>query len=678
MAGGLIQLITTGKQDSYLTETPQITFFRKIYRRHTIFGIELIEIPPDQQPEYNNKISFKLNNISDLISKCYIEIEIPQNLNFIENSSITALKQNELSNINKNILKWKTLYNNLKQFCSIEILLYQKLNNLLQSININLNILKLNVSTFNSQYKKNKDELINLIFDNIYNDINLSGYILQLNLSIVLDNYINYDPLINIYVSDLQKNIKNYYTNMIKHLKYYYLNWQYNINQYNNINNNNVKYTWIDNLAHYYFTNFEIEIGGRIVESYSADQSFIYQKHHIKPEFMENYNKMISVNNNKILILPLNFFFCKDIGCALPTVAMSNSSININLTLNNLQKLLYFKDIETDYYKFLKIDLPFDKIKNVSLNIDTIDYNLENQIAYIKCSNINYQLLALKYPSLSANDKNDVLTNILNLYGILVNNEKILELNQWINYKQNFKSSNLATQQNLNVLFIDLLNDYNYYYSLIPKPNIKLITESIYLDDIERNIFSSYKLEYVVELFQENIYDLTKNPLQNYELSIDRPIKELMWITQPKLFLNGLTEYGKCYNLYDYSKFFTNKYYNSFNISLNQIIITKSIFTDIFYNELQSYKYYNNNLPNGVSAYNFGLFPEENQPSGTCNFSQLKGKVINIKMKPDFINEYFNTTLNQNLVGLTLTFHARCYNFFIIEKGMAIMIFASG
>ena len=67
MAGGLIQLITTGKQDSYLTETPQITFFRKIYRRHTIFGIELIEIPPDQQPEYNNKISFKLNNISDLI-----------------------------------------------------------------------------------------------------------------------------------------------------------------------------------------------------------------------------------------------------------------------------------------------------------------------------------------------------------------------------------------------------------------------------------------------------------------------------------------------------------------------------------------------------------------------------------------------------------------------------------
>lgn len=36
--------------------------------------------------------------------------------------------------------------------------------------------------------------------------------------------------------------------------------------------------------------------------------------------------------------------------------------------------------------------------------------------------------------------------------------------------------------------------------------------------------------------------------------------------------------------------------------------LTKPKLTDTFYNELQSYKYYNNLLPKGVSAYNFGLF----------------------------------------------------------------------
>ena len=98
MTGGLIQLVSSGKQDGYLTFNPQITYFKKVYRRHTIFGIELIQIIPDQQPEYDNKISFKLNNISDLISKCYIEIELPS-LTFTENSYITSLKENELENI---------------------------------------------------------------------------------------------------------------------------------------------------------------------------------------------------------------------------------------------------------------------------------------------------------------------------------------------------------------------------------------------------------------------------------------------------------------------------------------------------------------------------------------------------------------------------------------------------
>jgi len=100
MTGGLIQLVSFGRQDGYLTFNPQITYFKKNYRRHTIFGIELIENIPDQQPEYDNKISFKLNNISDLISKCYVEIELPS-LSFTESSKITSLKENQLENIKK-------------------------------------------------------------------------------------------------------------------------------------------------------------------------------------------------------------------------------------------------------------------------------------------------------------------------------------------------------------------------------------------------------------------------------------------------------------------------------------------------------------------------------------------------------------------------------------------------
>ena len=36
--------------------------------------------------------------------------------------------------------------------------------------------------------------------------------------------------------------------------------------------------------------------------------------------------------------------------------------------------------------------------------------------------------------------------------------------------------------------------NFNMYYSLIPQPSVKLITEVIYLDDIEREKFANSKL----------------------------------------------------------------------------------------------------------------------------------------------------------------------------------------
>ena len=105
MTGGLIQLVSSGKQDGYLTFNPQITYFKKNYRRHTIFGIELIEVYPDQQPDYENRVSFLINNISDLIGKCYIEIEIPT-LSFQENETVSNLKKNQLMNIQREVNKY--------------------------------------------------------------------------------------------------------------------------------------------------------------------------------------------------------------------------------------------------------------------------------------------------------------------------------------------------------------------------------------------------------------------------------------------------------------------------------------------------------------------------------------------------------------------------------------------
>jgi hypothetical protein len=697
MTGGLIQLVSFGKQDGYLTFNPQITYFKKNYRRHTIFGIELIENIPDQQAEYDNKISFKLNNISDLISKCYVEIELPS-LSFTESVEITNLKKNDIENITKNKNKWYKLYEDLKKYCMIEIQLYQLLISRLDSININLSIIKQSTIKFNTKYKKSKDELINLIFNNVYRDINLSGYILQLDNVIVDDD---------IKRSKLKEEINKHYTNMVNYLKYYHSNYNFYQNKYNQLVNKNINFAWIENLAHYFFTDFEVEIGGQVIEKYSADQSFIYQTHHIKEEQKKVYNSMIGNNENLIsfnnykknsttLFLPLNFWFCKDIGSSLPAVALANSSISINLKLNKLKNLIYFKDYEKEYYNLLKITIPFNKIIHKKLVWNEYKYDIHSQLYTYHCSQINYQLLVLQYSSLAEDNKMDPLFQIIKDYGKdlsgnYIKNQSIyndgdsidlyggyMGLNEWIRYKINYKPSSNDIRK---ILDIDSFNNYNQYYSLIDKPKIKLITECIYLDDIERTKFCTSKLEYVIELFQENLFDLDRKLLFNGELSLDRPTKELLWTSQPKIFLNGLCEFGKIYTQYEYTKFFENNIYSSYNILLNQMQLTKPKLTDTFYNELQSYKYYNNLLPKGVSAYNFGLFSEELQPSGTVNFTILKGKLINFNLNLKFIEEYFDeindTKINPNNLGILLKFYSRTYNFFVVEKGMGQILFSN-
>ena len=59
MPGGLLQIASSGIQDFYLTRNPEITFFKKIYRRHTNFSIETKEINIDQIVNYGD--SFFIN-----------------------------------------------------------------------------------------------------------------------------------------------------------------------------------------------------------------------------------------------------------------------------------------------------------------------------------------------------------------------------------------------------------------------------------------------------------------------------------------------------------------------------------------------------------------------------------------------------------------------------------------
>ena len=84
-----------------------------------------------------------------------------------------------------------------------------------------------------------------------------------------------------------------------------------------------------------------------------------------------------------------------------------------------------------------------------------------------------------------------------------------------------------------------------------------------------------------------------------------------------------------------------------------------------------------NNTSNGLSYYyqSFSLYPEDDQPSGSSNFSQIKGKSVEISISKDFLDEYFNTDINKNSQEIELIFINRSYNLLKFEKGKGTLIF---
>ena len=85
MGGGLIQLVSKGAQDVYLTGNPQITFFKVVYRRYTNFSSELINqiIQGDIGADRNCKCN--ISRDGDLIHRIYIECVLNEKYNYPSN-----------------------------------------------------------------------------------------------------------------------------------------------------------------------------------------------------------------------------------------------------------------------------------------------------------------------------------------------------------------------------------------------------------------------------------------------------------------------------------------------------------------------------------------------------------------------------------------------------------------
>ena len=689
--GGLLQMITTGKEDSILTKNPEITFFKKVFKKHTNFSLELKEIITEQPIEFNNSISFKLNT-GDLIHRCYLELDLPLlsfSDKYITNSKYFENKKILINNYLNKLLEWQDKYNNLNGYTQIELELYRNLLIILQTSNITITVLKQLVTKFNYKNENVKKNFINNIDPTLFNLIDISNYILNINYIINLNNH-------QTIIDELNKK----YNTILYYLRYYnhfILKFTKLINNLNN--DNQINFSFAEYLGHNFFTHFSISIGGLEISSYDNSYLHINQLHKINPGGLDNYLELIghssdlydfntnSKGNTKILV-PLSFWFNKDSGSSLPLVSLQYSDVIITIELNQINKLITFENYDDMYNKLLIIEidnLPNKLVYNKKLIYNTFTIN-EFSITY-NCIYINNELLKNIFPNLTDADRLFILQNYGTYYSdiqsqfpnLLIEIELdkyYINIYQWINFMINIKQNPIASKFNFYYPSID----YNIYYALINQSNIgiKLIAENVFLDDIERNKFADNKLEYIIETIDTDIYNF---PITNYydcEFSFTKPCKELLWYIQPQIYYNAFNNNGKNKDLFfDISSLSSNDFISNQQIYLNNLQLLLPTLTDSqsnnYYNYLLSYKHLNNILPTGIYYHSFCLYPEETQPSGTANFRYIKGKNYIIKINNNFISDYNNilNILQSSKNNLMIKFISKNYELLIIDRGQA-------
>jgi hypothetical protein len=719
MTGGLLQMISSGKQDIYLTINPEITFFKKVFRRYTNFATELIRVKPDQDTDYNNINTFTIN-IGDCIGRCFLEIDLP-NISFsdkyITNTNYINHKQAVTNNINNMITKWTNYYNNLKGYCDIELQLYRQLINILQSVNVTINTLKDTTNRFNMQNKSAKDNYKNKVDPIVYNKINITGYINSIN-KMVTDIVPNPNPNLYITITEITIQLNAMYDNMVRYLTYY----NNKINYFQaKLPSNQINFNYAEFLGHNFFEYFTLEIGGQEITRYSNEILHINQMHCIKPDYMKNYMEMIgmipqlttfdpSAKGNYKLLVPSIFWFNKDTGSSLPLVALQYATVKVGVKINPKNKIVCFQNFELMFDTIVNITL--DAMNGYIINKKLIYRNYHadvvNMAINYSCILINDELLKFAFPDLTANEINVLLTTAgtqytLNQITKIVHPEYTIEQiqtmngpeglttqytidrNQWVAFMLNINDpiyTTLAPKVGSYYPYID----YNLYYGLVPTPTVNLVCETIYLDDVERAKFANSKLEYVVEDFDENIYKIPSQNTFDCELSFINPCKELLWYYQPQIYIDGLTQYGQNISLlFDTNRYFKNNLISKHKLMFNSYDVLMENINNMYYTYTLSNKYLNNTLPLGVYYNSFCLSPEETQPSGTVNLTEIKGKQYQVNFNPTFLAEYkeylkklygSNTNLINSKLSITLRFISKNYDLFIVHKGTGRLLFS--
>jgi hypothetical protein len=410
------------------------------------------------------------------------------------------------------------------------------------------------------------------------------------------------------------------------------------------------KVAWVKDIGYRIIKSISIEINGRIINRHYGEWMYLWNElfnpHPDKAaKIIGNINELTEFTNGKKsykLYTPLQFWFCKYAGSALPLISLLYSDVKINVEFQSLEYCLRVTPTHSIY-----------------CDADIINFS-GNEIIVQNIDGVIAAGYFLSY---------DILTRQLYYYQITSNNFSSIPYGtvNTTKYKIIGQSTNFFIYPYTQQLTTKIITPQSYPQvqttQYIHLGDCYLLINFIYLDDDERLKFAQSKNDYLIDQLFYTEFDEVTGPMEMIELNVDNPAKFTVFLLQLAYQFNAK-------NYDNYVDAFDSTQNNTSNLIVAATILLNdreriSFRSSKYFENIQQFQHTRNTGPPGVNLYSYGIEMNSSQPSGSCNMSKIETIRAKIQVNP---------ILSTNNLGYFRSY-TESHNILRISNGFGALLF---
>lgn len=444
-------------------------------------------------------------------------------------------------------------------------------------------------------------------------------------------------------------------------------------------------FRWVNYIGHALIKNVEVEIGGQRIDKQYGDWLNIWNELTQQPGLKAGYDNMVgntvaltgvglTSTEATTLYVPLQFWFCRNVGLSLPLIALQYHEVKINLDFRPKNEC-YVTNTPLQGNCGISSNGQLDSfcvpsLENASLYIDYIYLDTDERRRFAQTSH-EYLVEQLQFTG----DESTVNTNVkvkLNFNHPckeliwVVQRDDVVKLgyNQWSNYTDDFDHD------------AGLLSDGSGPSQLQSvMTNVETGTNPFpYVASGDIGSFDADYLEYLKSVTgSTSNSDVTTGPVFPWQSTSQvRPLGSTMPAGPgPNAQSLAPTDFAALTTAADGSD---HAGFGPVNAGRNPIVRAKLQLNGhdrfqerlgSYFNLVQPYQHHTNIPSTGINVYSFSLKPEEHQPSGTCNMSRIDNATLQLQLTP------------KAGLGSKIRVYATNYNVLRIMSGMAGLAYSN-